>query len=170
MPISLRGSPIGVFCAESAKVAAFRTVHTGIMESIAAQAAVALQNVQHFASAALFADVDRMIISQADSQQVIQRVLQRVIDELHKLHHVELSGAQILFRKGDDELEIVYSSNPEDVGLVLSIHESVSGRAVKEFRTVMLPDVRRGRLSTSRCWGPPSGARSPCPSRWQPTK
>jgi signal transduction histidine kinase len=142
VPIVLRGSPIGVFCVESAKVTAFRAVHTGIMESIAAQAAIALQNVQHFASAALFADVDRMIISQADSQQVIQRVLQRVIDELHKLHHVELSGAQILFRKGDRELEIVYSSNPEDVGLVLSIHESVSGRAVKEYRTVMLPDVR----------------------------
>jgi signal transduction histidine kinase len=136
------GKAIGVLCAESARVGAFRHVHIGIMESIAAQAAVALQNVQHFASAALFADVDRMITSQADTQQVIQRVLQRVIDELYKLHHVELSGAQILFRQGDDQLEIVYSSNPEDVGLVLSIHESVSGRAVKERDTVTVPDVR----------------------------
>jgi signal transduction histidine kinase len=141
VPIVLHGSPIGVFCVESAKVAAFRPVHTGIMEAIAAQAAVALQNVQHFASAALFADVDQMIISQADTQQVIQRVLQRVMDELHKLHHVELSGAQILFRKGDDELDVVYSSNPEDIGLVVSVHGSVSGRAVTEHRTVTVPDV-----------------------------
>jgi GAF domain-containing protein len=136
------GKAIGVLCAESAKVGAFRHVHIGIMESIAAQAAVALQNVQHFKSAALFADVDRMITSQALTQQVIQRVLQRVIDELYNLHHVQLSGAQILFRQGDDQLEIVYSSNPEDVGLVLSIHESVSGRAVKERGTVTVPDVR----------------------------
>ncbi|MGA8529208.1 MAG: GAF domain-containing protein [Acidobacteriaceae bacterium] len=141
VPIVLRGSPIGVVCVESAKAAAFRPVHTRIMEAIAAQAAVALQNVQHFASAALFADVDQMIISQDDTQQVIQRVLQRVMDELHKLHHVELSGAQILFRKDDDELEILHSSNPADVGLVVSIHESVSGRAVTERRTVTVPNV-----------------------------
>jgi signal transduction histidine kinase len=142
VPITLRGNLIGVLCAESAKVAAFRAVHTGIMESIAAQAGVALQNVQHFASTALFADVDQMIISQADSQQVIQGVLRRVIAELHTLHRVELKGAQIVFRKGDDELEIMYASNPDDVGLVLSIHECVAGRAVKEHRTVMLADVR----------------------------
>jgi signal transduction histidine kinase len=111
------------------------------MEAIAAQAAVALQNVQLFASAALFTDVDHMIISQGDSQQVMQRVLQRVMDELYKLYHVELSGAQIMFRKGDDELEIVHSSNPADVGLRLSIRGSVSGRAVTEHHTVTVPDV-----------------------------
>jgi signal transduction histidine kinase len=143
VPIMLRGgNPIGAFCVESAKIAAFRPVHTGIMEAIAAQAAIALQNVQHFSSAALFADVDQINISQGDSQQVIQRVLQRVVEELRRLYRVELSGAQIFFRKGEDELEIVYSSNPEDVGLVLSIHESVSGRAVKERQTVTLDDVR----------------------------
>jgi signal transduction histidine kinase len=69
-------------------------------------------------------------------------VLQRVIDELHKLQHVKLTSAQIFLRKGEDELEIFYSSNPEDVGLVLSIHESVSGRAVKDHRTVTVADVR----------------------------
>ncbi|HEY6494408.1 MAG TPA: GAF domain-containing protein [Trebonia sp.] len=141
VPIVLRGSPIGVFCVESAKVGAFRPVHTGIMEAIAAQAAVALQNVQLFASAALFADVDQMIISQADSQQVIQRVLQRVIDELHKFYRVELKCVDILFRKGDDELEVVYSSNADEIGLVISVHGSVSGRAVTERRTVTVPDV-----------------------------
>jgi signal transduction histidine kinase len=141
VPIVLRGSPIGVFCVESSKPGAFRPVHTGIMEAIAAQAAVALQNVQLFASAALFADVDQMIISQADSQQVIQRVLQRVIDELHKFYRVELKCVDILFRKGDDELEVMYSSNSDEIGLVISVHGSVSGRAVMEHRTVTVPDV-----------------------------
>jgi signal transduction histidine kinase len=141
VPIVLRGSSIGVFCVESAKASAFRRVHTGIMEAIAAQAAVALQNVQLFASVALFADVDQMIISQADSQQVIQRVLQRVMDELYKLYHVELSGAQILFRKGDEELEVVHSAKPAEVGMSVSLHGSVSGRAVMEHRTMTVPDV-----------------------------
>jgi signal transduction histidine kinase len=143
VPIVIQGSSIGVFCVESARVAAFRPVHTQIMHAVAAQAAVALQNVQHFKSAALFADVDQMMITQIDTQYVIQRVLQRVMDELHKLHRVELSGAQILFRKGDDKLEIVHSTNPADVGLALPIDESISGRAVKEGRTVTIGDVSK---------------------------
>lgn len=145
VPIVLRGAPIGVFCVESAKPAGFRPVHTRIMQAIAAQAAVALQKVQYFASAVLFADLDQMILSQADTQQVIQRVLQRVMDELHKLHHVELSGAQILFRKGENELEIVHSTNQDEAGLVVAIDESVSGRAVQECRTVTIPDVDEDR-------------------------
>jgi len=142
VPIVLQGTPIGAFCVESAKVAAFRPVHTRIMQAIAAQAAVALQKVQHFTSTALFSDLDQMILTiQVDSQQVIQRVLQRVMDELHQLHHVELSGAQIVFRRSDGELEIVYSTNPRDVGLVVPIDESICGRAVQERRTVNIGDV-----------------------------
>lgn len=142
VPIMLRGKAIGVFCVESAKADAFRPVHTRIMQAIAAQAAVALQRVQHVTSTALFADLDKMILTpEADSQQVIQRVLQRVVDELHQLHHVELSGAQILFLQGKDALEIVYSTNSADVGLVLPIHGSICGRAVEESRTVNEGDV-----------------------------
>lgn len=141
VPIVLRGITIGVFCVESAKIAAFRPVHTQIMQNVAAQAAVALQKVQYFASTALFAELDQMILSQADSQQVIKRVLQRVMDELHKLYHVELSGAQILFRRGETELEIVYSTNPDDVGLVVAIDDSISGRAVEKRQTVTIGDV-----------------------------
>jgi signal transduction histidine kinase len=142
VPIVLRGTPIGVFCVESAKVGAFRDVHTRIMRAIAAQAAVALQKVQHVTSTALFSDIDQMILTTpVDSQQVIQRVLQRVMDGLHQLHHVELSGAQILFRQGENDLEIVYSTNPADVGLVLPINGSISGRAVEERDTVNEGDV-----------------------------
>lgn len=142
VPIVLQGTVIGVFCVESAKADAFRPVHTRIMQAIAAQAAVALQRVQHVTSSALFADLDKMILTpQADSQQVIQQVLQRVVDELDQLHHVELSGAQILFLQGDGDLEIVYSTNPADEGLVLPIHGSISGRAVEERHTVTEGDV-----------------------------
>jgi signal transduction histidine kinase len=113
------------------------------MNAIAAQAAVALQNVQHFKSAALFADVDEMVIAQIDTQHVIQNALQRVMDELHKLHRVQVTGAQILFRKGNDELEIVHSTNPADVGLAVSIDESICGRSVKEGHTVIVGDVSK---------------------------
>ena len=143
VPIIIHGSALGVFCVESARANSFSKLHIRIMQDIAAQAAIALQNVEHFASAALLADVDRMILSQASTQEVIQRVLQRVTDELHMLHHVELNGVAISFRKGDHELEIVHSTSPGEVGLVLSIDESISGRAVREGRTVNVADVNK---------------------------
>jgi len=141
VPIIIQGNPIGVFCVESARLSRFRPVHTRIMHAIAAQAAVALQNVQLFKSAALFADVDQMIITPVETQHVLQQALQRVMDELRKLHRVKLAGAQILFRRGNDELEIVHSTNPADIGLALPVNGSICGLAIKEGRTITVGDV-----------------------------
>lgn len=143
VPIDFREEAIGVLCAESSRSHAFREVHARVLETIASQVAIALQRVQHFRSAALFADVDQMITDPSDTHQVIQRALQRVMDELYKLHRVQLSGAQILFRKGMSELEIVHSTNPTDRGLSVSLDRSICGRAVRECRTVVVGDVSK---------------------------
>jgi signal transduction histidine kinase len=143
VPIDFNEQPVGVLCVESCHLHAFRPVHTHILQAIASQVAIALQRVQHFKSAALFADVDQMIIAPEDTQHAIQHALQRVTDELHKLHRVQLSGAQIMFLKGDDELEIVHSTSPADIGMGLSIAESICGRAVRESRTVIVGDVSK---------------------------
>jgi signal transduction histidine kinase len=149
VPIDFRGEAIGVLCVESTRPHAFSQVHARVMSAIASQVAIALQHVQHFQSAALFAALDHMITDPSDTHQIIQRALQRVMDELYKLHGVQLSGAQILFRQGDDELEIVHSTNPPDRGLRVSIDDSICGRAVKEHRTINVPDVRDDSLYLS---------------------
>lgn len=64
------------------------------------------------------------------------------MQELNRLEHVRLSGAQILFRKGNDQLEIVHSTNQSDVGLLVSVDESICGRAVQTRKTVTIGDVR----------------------------
>jgi len=48
-----------------------------------------------------------------------------------------------MFRRGQKDLEIVHSTNPLDIGLVLDVDESISGRAVRERKTVILEDVRK---------------------------
>jgi GAF domain-containing protein len=75
------------------------------------------------------------------SQQVIQTALEKVMTELQSMEHVRHSGAQIMFLRGDDELEIMHSTNPLDVGLIVPIDRSVSGRAVRERKTVIVADV-----------------------------
>ena len=141
VPIDFRNEAIGVLCVESIRPHAFKQVHARVMGAIASQIAIALQHVQHFQSAALFAALDHMITDPSDTHQVIQRALQRVMDELYKLHGVQLSGAQILFRQSANELEIVHSTNSTDRGLRVAIDDSISGRAVKEHRTINVPDV-----------------------------
>ena len=141
VPIIWQGNAVGALCAESSRAAAFRPVHARTLQAIAAQVGVALQNVQYFKSAALFADVDQIIISPVDTQFVIQGALQRVMHELRKLYRVELAGAQILFCQGNDNLEIVHSTNPADIGLTLSIADSICGRSVREGATIIVGDV-----------------------------
>lgn len=140
-PIKAHDTMVGVITAQSERSNAFAVVHERALVAIAAQVAIALQRAQLFDRTALFADVDELIFETNSSQQVIQIALQRVMRGLQELEHVQLTSAQILFRTGNN-LEIVHSTTPSDVGLLLGLDESISGRAVRERRTVVIADVR----------------------------
>ncbi len=141
VPIRLNDAVIGVLNAESIRPNAFQTVHERISTSIAAQVAIALQRAPTFDPSALAAEVDQLMFAGNGTHHVLQVALNKVMDALHRLEYVELSGAQIMFQKSADELEIVYSTNPSDVGLTVAISGSISGRAVRERRTVVVGDV-----------------------------
>lgn len=143
VPIRLHDTTLGVLNSESTRQGAFRHVHERMATAIAAQIAIAVQRIQVFDRAALFAHVDQLIFESSDSQHVIQAALERVIGALRDAEQVELTGAQILFRRGPRELEIVHSTNPLDIGLVVDVDESISGRAVRERRTVSVGDVSK---------------------------
>jgi signal transduction histidine kinase len=147
-PVKVRGYTVGVLNAESTHVKAFKTVHERIALAIAAQVGIALQRTETLASDILFADVDRLMFASDDPQNVvqdsehaIQTALEKVMAELKRLEHVQHTGAQIMFVRGDDELEIMHSTNSSDVGLMVPIGKSVSGRAVRERETIIVGDV-----------------------------
>ncbi len=147
-PIRFRGVPVGVLNAESTQANAFKPVHERIAKAVAAQIAIALQQTQTLASTALFADLDRLMLATGDtesvvqeSEQVIQAALEKVMAELGRLEHVEHTGAQIMFDSGRGDLEIVHSTNPNDIGLTLRIDQSVCGRSVRERKTIIVDDV-----------------------------
>jgi signal transduction histidine kinase len=142
-PIILHREPIGALHVESTRVGAFRSVHRRVLEAVASQAAIALEKNHNFDSAVLFAEVDSIIFSNDDSQQqVVKTALDRVVSKLTELEKIELFGAQVLFPRGENYLEIVYSTKPEDVGLFVEINHSVSGRAATERQTIVLGDVK----------------------------
>lgn len=140
VPIKVHDTMVGVLNAESTRADAFTSVHETFLTAIAAQVAMALQRAQIFDRNALFSDVDQLIFATADSPHVIQSALRRVMQALRDLEHIELSEAMICFRRGKD-LEIVHSTKPSDIGLVLGIDESICGRAVRERKTIVLGDV-----------------------------
>jgi len=144
-PIRIRGVAVGVLNAECTEPAMFKPVHERIAQAISAQIAIALQRTQTLASTALFADVDRLILgtddSAQESEQVIQIALEKVMAELIQQEHVQHAGAQILFPCGPDDLEIVHSTNPTDIGLTVRIDKSVCGRAIREQKTIVVSNV-----------------------------
>lgn len=141
-PIRIRDTVAGVLNAESGRTDAFKSTHESFSAALAAQIAIALQRTQLLASTALFADIDRMALSIYDPRSAIQTALRRVMDELQRLEHVPYSGAQIMFLRGQDELEIVHSTHAPDVGLIVPVNRSIPGRAIRERRTVIVSDVR----------------------------
>ncbi len=140
-PIRIRSIPVGVLNIESKLTNAFGPVHERVLAGIAAQVAIALQRTQALDSSIILADVDRLMFTSDDSQHVIQVALERVMSELQRLEHVQHSRADIMFVRGTDELEIVNSTNPQDVGLTLHVAKSVTGRAVRERKTIIVGDV-----------------------------
>jgi signal transduction histidine kinase len=140
-PIIANDILTGVISAEALKPNAFRQVHERILVAIAAQIAIVLQRVQSFDRAKLFAEVDKLIFATPESHQVIPAALEKVINALRVIEHVELSGARIWFLQGEDELEVAHSTNPAETGLVVRIDQSICGRAVQDRRTITIGDV-----------------------------
>jgi signal transduction histidine kinase len=139
-PIKVHDTMVGVLSAESTRVGAFRSVHANMLAAIAAQVAIALQRMRLFDQNALFSDVDHLIFADAESPRVIQSALEKVMKVLQELEHIQLTDALIGFRRGNN-LEVVHSTDPSAIGLVLGIDESICGRAVRERQTVILGDV-----------------------------
>jgi len=142
VPVDINGDVVGVICVESVRRAAFTETHSNILNAITSQVAIALQRVQNFDRDALFARLDAMMLEPSASQLMIQMALTEVLSEIGRLG-VKAKGAQILFRKGEDELEIVHSTNESDITLSVDISESICGRAVIERRTIVVGDVTK---------------------------
>jgi GAF domain-containing protein len=146
VPIRIGDRPVGVLSAESDRPAAFREAHADAMVKVGAQVAVALQRLQLFDTEALSRRLERHLraVEETGPTDPVQAALEDVMQALRE-QHVDLSGAQILFVRGDEELEIVYSTSPSYVGLSLPMQESICGRAVRERRTVVVGDVDEDR-------------------------
>lgn len=149
-PIKVHETMVGVLSTESKRIGAFKPVHERIIMAIASQVAIALQRAQLFRQDKLFSDVDALIfagqtpediVAGPESQNVVPAALQKVMESLQDLEHVPLSGADIMFLRGQNELEVVHSTNPTDVGIVLALDQSICGRAVLEKRVISIPDV-----------------------------
>jgi signal transduction histidine kinase len=150
VPIKVHEMVVGIIAAESVRVNAFKPVHERIIAAIAGQAAIALQRAQLFEQDRLFSEVDELIFAGQESpnpvagpgsQPAVQAALRKVLDALQILEHVEISVADIMFLRGTDQLEVVHSTNPADVGITVAVDQSICGKAVREKRTITVGNV-----------------------------
>jgi signal transduction histidine kinase len=141
-PIRIRGIVVGVLNVESRMPNAFKSVHERVAINISAQIAMALQSSQMLEASTLLSDVDRTLFDE-DTEDAISVALENVMSALTRLERVQHSAAQILFLRGEDELEVVHSTDPLEVGLTVDIANSVSGRAIRTGETVNIGDVSK---------------------------
>ncbi len=142
VPIMLEETVLGVLCVVHGERARFKQTHVEISEAISAQIAIALEHSELFDESSLFRRVDNIVFSQEETTDVLQSALDAVFEELRRLDYAEVELAQLLFLRDDpDELEIVHSTEPRDVGLPVSVGDSVSGRALTQRKTIVVNDV-----------------------------
>jgi signal transduction histidine kinase len=126
---------------ESRAPHAFKAVHERIARNVSAQIAMVLESSQMLEGTILLADVDRLMFTE-DSQHAIDAALERVMAGLKRLEHIQHSGAQILFLRGENELEIVHSTNKSDIGMTVDVARSICGRAIRDRQTKVFGHVR----------------------------
>lgn len=144
VPISLAkaGTVLGVLCAARRTPRSFRQTHAEICDAIAAQIAIALEHAELFDQGSLFERVDQLVFSHDATEDVLQQALEAVFKELLRLDYAEVKAAQLLFLTDDpDTLKIVHSTDRWDIGLPVSMRESVSGRALSQRQTLIINDV-----------------------------
>lgn len=147
VPVSFEaGAGLGVLCAMRREPRGFQQTHVEICDAIASQIAIALEHAELFDQDSLFERVDQLVFSHDATEDVLQQALDAVFKELLRLDYAEVKAAQLLFLTSDpDTLEIVHSTDQWDVGLPVSIGESVSGRALSQRKTLIINDVAADR-------------------------
>ncbi len=144
VPISLAeaGTVLGVLCAVRRGSKGFQQTHAEICDAIASQIAIALEHAELFDQGSLFERVDQLVFSHDATEDVLQQALEAVFKELLRLDYAEVKAAQLLFLTSDpDTLKIVHSTNRWDIGLPVSMRESVSGRALSQRQTLVINNV-----------------------------
>src|SRR5581483_10742720 len=142
VPIVLSDAVLGVIICESPSSNAFTPPHVATCNALATEAALAIAHAHLFEREASFTSLDQLVFSESIGEELLESVLAQVAAELLRLRYVAVEAAQILFvRPADGQLEVVHSTVPENVGLVIPVDHSVCGRALRERRTVTVNDT-----------------------------
>ena len=141
-PIIVDGFPIAAINIESPKPAAFDLHDEQMVKTLADQAALAIVHARLIDEVSLFAEIEERLFSESHDAP-LQRTLHVIANKLKELLPTQSIEVQILFRKANDTLEVEYSSIPENVGISVTITDSVCGEAIQTKRPVIVEDVSK---------------------------
>jgi len=138
VPLLIGGHAIGALSIESRQPAAFEPRHVEMLTLLGDHAALAIELARSRQEAAALSAIGLELARETAVPAVVRLVLE------HALALIEGRFGQLLLSEGPD-LVVHYTTNlpPRDVGLRVSLHQSVSGLAVQERKPVIVPDVTR---------------------------
>ena len=153
VPMKLGGTVLGVINVESDKVEAFDENDERLLTTLAAQAAVAIQNARLFSQSqhrAIESATLYEITSELAGQSDISSLLKRISDHIATLLDVP-GGVVYLYDAQHSELEAVASTDPNvSVGTKMGLNEGVVGRIAKSHQPKTLDDYKNWDDAPSR--------------------
>ena len=137
VPLMENGRVIGVLNVESPGLNAFTEHHKELLEMLAGQAAIAIKNAQHSDELRALREIDKALMRSAlDLDATVDIILHQSMDLVKvKRGHADL---KLVNRDG---LVIFASTEPEEIGILLSMDNSVAGWVVKHKKPKNVPDV-----------------------------
>lgn len=135
-PLFFEEDVIGVMNFETEKENAFSGSEEELIHALAGHAVIAIRNAKLIEREKSFREIDKAILdSHLDLQTTLLVLLEKGLELL------DTKKGQILLYDGKETLQIVASIPKKEIGRKLSIHNCVSGKAVKKGETIFVDDV-----------------------------
>ena len=131
----------GVINIESTEVNAYNQRDIEIVTDIARQATIAISHSNIIDKSIFSSDIKRLLKTESDIND-IKSTLKKYSSNIRKEIKSSYSEFQIAFVDGPF-LELVYTTDPNNFGLKVSIDDSVTGDAIQRKKTIYHPDVEK---------------------------
>ncbi len=138
VPLIMGQEAIGALSIESRQPNAFQLRHVALLRLLSGHAALAIALARSREEAAALSALAQELARETEMAAVVRSAL------AHALQLVGAQFGQVLLSEGA-ELIVHYTTNqpPRDLGLRVTLHNSISGLALHERRPIIVPDVNR---------------------------
>ncbi len=146
-PLIVRNQLVGVITFTNAKTSYYTNQHLDIIQAIADQAAIAVQNAQLFQASQQRADVMAVLAETAAAVSAsldLDEVLDRIMDQISRTMKVEAVSIGLIEKTSSEVVfQAVWGEHPpREIGQRVKFNQGVIGWVAQHGESAIVPDVK----------------------------